>query len=301
MKSAGKIILRPMGEYDPSITYRYLDLVTYNNCLYIVRCESVVGVSPDSGDTSKWIFLLNGTADLTTKSGTVISQNADYAEVGEWADGNPDDEDRIGYFVAVDDTQPGITMVKANSSSDVRGVTVRAPAFSGNCTSGKFDRYGELVKQYDFVAVMGLASVIDNGRCIINERCMPADDGTAIPSDNDMGYHVIDRIDDTHILIAVKPGADMLNRIKTFANNTRTILKEKVKVVIGSIEPVSGPVLWFNTSGIAQPDEQYIMLDLTDLSDAYNIMANIEGEDYSVVNVGDGEEIGSETNSYEIL
>ena len=130
---------------------------------------------------------------------------------------------------------------------------------------------------------------------------MPADDGTAIPSDNDMGYHVIDRIDDAHILIAVEPGADMLNRIKTFANTTRTILREKTKVVIGNIEPSSGPALWFNTSGILQPNEEYIMLDLTDLSDAYNIMANIEGEDYSVVNVGDAEERDSETNSYEIL
>ena len=301
MKSAGKIILRPMGEYDPSTTYRYLDLVTYNNCLYIVRCESVVGVSPDSGDTSKWIFLLNGSPDLTTKSGTVISHNTDYAEVGQWADGNPNDEDRIGYFVAVDMNSPGIMMTKANSSSDVRGVTVKAPAFSGNCTSGKFDKNGELVKQYDFVAVMGLVSVIDNGTCTVSERCMPADDGTAIPSDNDMGYHVIERIDDTHILIAVEPGADMLNRIKTFANTTRTILREKTKVVIGNVEPSSGPALWFNTSGISQPNEEYIMLDLTDLSDAYNIMANIEGEDYSVANVGDAEERDSETNSYEIL
>ena len=158
---------------------------------------------------------MNGSPDLTTKSGTVISHNADYAEVGEWADGNPNDEDRIGYFVAVDINSPGITMVKANSSSNVRGVTVKAPAFSGNCTSGKFDKNGELIKQYDFVAVMGLVSVIDNGTCTVSERCMPADDGTAVPSTNSMGYQVISRIDNTHVLIEVEPSADMLNRIKT--------------------------------------------------------------------------------------
>ena len=214
MKSAGKIILRPMGEYNPSTTYRYLDLVTYNNCLYIVRVDSVIGVSPDSGDTSKWIFLLNGSL-LTTKSGTVISHNAGYAEVGEWVDGNPSDEDRIGYFVAIDEETSGTTMIKAKSTSNVRGVTVTAPAFSGNCSADKFDSEGNLLKQYAYVVVMGLVSVIDNGTCTVNSRCMPADDGTAIPSTNNMGYQVISRIDNTHVLIEVEPSADMLNRIKT--------------------------------------------------------------------------------------
>lgn len=150
----------------------------------------------------------------TTDTGTVISQNADYAEVGQWVDGNVDNEDRIGYFVSIDNDTAGTTMVKATSNSDVRGVTVEAPAFSGNCSADKFDSNGKLLKQYSYVAVMGLVSVIDNGRCTINERCMPDDNGTAIPSTNNMGYQVIDRIDDTHILVAVEPGADMLNRIK---------------------------------------------------------------------------------------
>lgn len=153
---------------------------------------------------------------IETSGGTVTSQNADYSEIGEWADGNTNDEDRIGYFVAVDPSTAGTTMVKASSTMDVRGVTVTAPAFSGNCAAEKFDAdTGELLKQYDYVAVMGLVSVIDNGTCTVNERCMPDDDGMAIPSTNNMGYQVIDRIDSTHILIAVEPGADMLNRIKT--------------------------------------------------------------------------------------
>lgn len=148
-------------------------------------------------------------------NGTVLSQNADYAEVGQWADGNPNSENRIGYFVAIDDTQAGTTIIKATSTKDVRGVVVTAPAFSGNGAADKFDSNGNLLKQYAYVAVMGLVSVIDNGTCTINERCMPNDSGTAVPSSNNLGYQVIDRIDDTHILIAVEPGADMIQRIRT--------------------------------------------------------------------------------------
>lgn len=151
---------------------------------------------------------------IETANGTTVSQNADYAEVGEWADGNPNAESRIGYFVAIDDSSAGETIVVANASQDVRGVTVAAPAFSGNCAAAKFGDDGNLLKQYAYVAVMGLASVIDNGTCTINGRCMPNNSGTAVPSSNNMGYQVIDRIDETHILIAVEPSADMLKRIK---------------------------------------------------------------------------------------
>lgn len=147
--------------------------------------------------------------------GTVLSPNADFAEIGEWSDGNPDNEDRLGYFVAVDKTEAGITMVKANSLSDVRGVTMEHPGFSGNASHDKFDENGNLLPKYSYVGFAGFVSVIDNGRCAINGRCMPDDDGTAIPSANTMGYQIIDRIDEMHVLLLVEPGADMLNRIKT--------------------------------------------------------------------------------------
>ena len=196
------------------------------NCLYgVVPIESG-GTDADNAADARVNL------GIETRSGTTTSGNADYAEVGEWVDGNTNDENRIGYFVAIDENTSGTTMVKATSISDVRGVTVESPAFSGNCPSSKFDIVTETVtdsvtgatttkivsttlkKQYDYVAVMGLVSVIDNGTCTINGRCMPADDGTAVPSPNNMGYQVIDRIDSTHVLIAVEPGADMLVRIK---------------------------------------------------------------------------------------
>lgn len=193
-----------------------------------------------------------------TKDGTIKSENADYAEVGEWADGNEADENRIGYFVSIDTSTPGATIIKATSASDVRGVTVKAPAFSGNCSRDKFDSSGKLLKQYVFVAVMGLVSVIDNGTCAINGRCMPNDNGTAIPSSNNMGYQVVDRIDDSHILIAVEPTADMIQRIKSDVVNISNDKADKKDILFTAIDTntmkVEGNVLRINTTDNAEED-----------------------------------------------
>lgn len=163
---------------------------------------------------------LNGKADKA-ENGTVVSSNADFAEVGWWLDGNPNNEDRTGYFVCIDDNVDGTAMRKATSTDDVRGVIVANPAFAGNASADKYDSNGNLLPLYDYVGVMGLVSVIDNGTCTVNGRCMPGDDGTAVPSSNNLGYHVIERIDSSRILIVVEPNGDMVQRIKTDIENMK--------------------------------------------------------------------------------
>lgn len=143
----------------------------------------------------------------------IIAENPDYAEIGEWTDGNPNDEDRIGYFVALDPSNPN-TIIKATTNSDIRGITIENPGFVSNVTDDKFDSNGNLLPQYDFVAFNGYATVIDNGTCEINSKCMPAEDGTAIPSTNDCGYQVISRVDDSHVTILVEPHCDAVQRLK---------------------------------------------------------------------------------------
>lgn len=160
--------------------------------------------------------LANLPEGITDVTNTVISPNADYAEVGEWFDGNPNKEDRLGYFVAIakvgDNT---IKIRKATSTDDVRGVSVYNPAFSGNASRDKYGKDGELLPQYNYIGIMGIVEVIDNGKCSVGGRCMPSDDGIAVPSTNNMGYAVLERVDNRHVLIAVEPGADMIQRIKT--------------------------------------------------------------------------------------
>ena len=160
------------------------------------------------------LYLVEDSTVLMTNSGTVISENADYSEVGEWSDGNVNNEDRIGYFVSIDLDNSGIKIIKATSTTDVRGVTMARPGFAANAGKDKFDKDGNLLKQYDYIAFVGFVPVIDYGRCTVNGRCVSADDGTAIPSPNSMGYQIIERIDANHVLILIDPQSDMLVRIK---------------------------------------------------------------------------------------
>lgn len=105
---------------------------TQNGCYQIV---SGINNIPDSGE--KWdkgayaVIVGNGTWSSQanaytldwqgngTFAGTVSSSTgADYAEYFEWKDGNPNNEDRVGYIVTLD----GDKIVKANSGDDVLGI-----------------------------------------------------------------------------------------------------------------------------------------------------------------------------------
>lgn len=152
---------------------------------------------------------------ISTSDGTLVSQNADFAEVAEWADGNPNNEDRTGYFVCANVPLNGIVMKKATSTDDVKGVTILAPAFAGNYSKDKVDSNGNLLPKYSYVAIIGFVPVRDNGTCTVGGRCMPDDNGCAVPSSNSMGYQVVNRIDENRVLIIIEPNGDMVQRVKT--------------------------------------------------------------------------------------
>lgn len=154
-------------------------------------------------------------SSMKTANGTVVSQNADFAEVAEWADGNPNNEDRTGYFVCANVPVDGIIMRKATSADDVKGVSILAPAFAGNYTKDKLDSNGNLLPKYSYVAIIGFVPVRDNGTCTVGGRCMPDDNGCAIPSSNNMGYQVVNRVDENRVLIIIEPNGDMVQRIKS--------------------------------------------------------------------------------------
>lgn len=60
-----------------------------------------------------------------------VSSGADYAEYFEWADGNPEAEDRRGLFVTLD----GNFIRKAGPGDDLLGIVSAAPAIEGDCSS----------------------------------------------------------------------------------------------------------------------------------------------------------------------
>lgn len=175
-------------------------------------------------------------------AGSMTSNGADYAELFEWADGNPDNEDRRGRFVTLD----GEKIRFATDTDDyILGVVSAAPAVLGDrddCWQGRWvtDVFGERLtkeyvtvdketgeertntwwienpeydssveyipredrKEWTKVGMVGKLVVVDDGTCEVNGYCTPSFDGIATYANN--GYRVMSRIDENHIRVLVK-------------------------------------------------------------------------------------------------
>ena len=59
----GKIMPRPMGEYNSTVTYKILDLVTLNNRLWIAKQTDFKGMTP-SDDSEYWMLCIDGVTDV---------------------------------------------------------------------------------------------------------------------------------------------------------------------------------------------------------------------------------------------
>ncbi len=94
-------------------------------------------------------FRVTGTGAVYAKA-AYNSTGADYAEFAEWADGNPDDEDRRGYFVTYDENKPNMIR-KANAEDDyILGIISANPCIIGNADEGYlgmycFDEFGSII------------------------------------------------------------------------------------------------------------------------------------------------------------
>lgn len=156
---------------------------------------------------------------------------ADYAEMFEWQDGNPNNEDRRGLFVTLD----GEEIRLANAEDDfIFGVVSACPSVVGDNYAddwkGKYKRdvFGEKIrdengswvlnpdydseqdtlyiprdqrKEWAAVGMMGKLVVCDDGTCQVNGYCFPGKDGVATKSDT--GFRVMKRLDKNHIRILV--------------------------------------------------------------------------------------------------
>lgn len=87
------------------------------------------------------------------KGGKVNTHSGDYAEMWEWLDGNPDNEDRVGYFVSFE----GNKIRKSNSQDNKAIVAVcsGSPAFLGDNAlewQGKYlrDKFGRIKYQDNY-------------------------------------------------------------------------------------------------------------------------------------------------------
>jgi hypothetical protein len=101
---------------------------------YILAASSVTGTA----DTD---YYVRGDGQVFTDGSTSMSSPADYAEYFEWADGNPNAEDRAGYSVSL--TQGNMIKI-AQSGEEVIGIISGNPAVVGdaawNMWTGKYQK-----------------------------------------------------------------------------------------------------------------------------------------------------------------
>ena len=105
----------------------------------------IIGNSPaGQGQPASNALTVDWAGNLTS-AGALSSGGADYAEMFEWADGNPANGDRIGYFVTVEN---GLIRKATKADPYVLGVTSATPSLIGDAQNlewfGKFlkDEWG---------------------------------------------------------------------------------------------------------------------------------------------------------------
>ena len=100
------------------------------------------------------------------------SSGADYAEfIKPWADGNPDNEDRVGYMVTI---KNGL-LCKANEGDYIVGITSGNPSIVGNADEDYYWRY-ERDEFNRFVyedAEEEVEQLDDDGAPVLDENGMP--------------------------------------------------------------------------------------------------------------------------------
>lgn len=103
-----------------------------------VGAAFIIGNGSDSAVSNAFRVDYAGTVYATNAT---ISTGADYAEYFEWADGNLDNEDRVGHFVTFDENNPKMLRI-ANSADDyILGIVSGMPSVIGNGDEDWKQRY----------------------------------------------------------------------------------------------------------------------------------------------------------------
>lgn len=114
-----------------------------------------------SNSASDIEFLVNGVGTVSSDGGTAMSTPADYADMMEWADGNPDGEDRIGYSVVLE----GEKVRKATEGDDPEDVIGIASGNPSVCGGAAWNRWSGKFLTDDF----NRAILDKNGDRVVNE------------------------------------------------------------------------------------------------------------------------------------
>lgn len=126
MTSAGRILIMPKGNYDPSVTYEMLDLVFYNGGSWLAK-ETAVGIEPSETNSKYWHNMLDfdpGSADIShigdgSVKGAIANLESRKANgTSIWLTHNPNGTDYIDYRFDIASNNTTLT-VNANVVSSV--------------------------------------------------------------------------------------------------------------------------------------------------------------------------------------
>ena len=101
-------------------------------------------------------------------------------------------------------------------------MTVAPTGFASNCDGDKLDSSGELLPKYAYVCSSGCVSVIKQSSAAITDVCVPNSSGIAVKPSNNVGFKVIDEIDNTHLFIFIDPSVGVLNTSLSTVNTNLT-------------------------------------------------------------------------------
>jgi len=271
--TASNISSHAEGYYTTARNYASHACGKYNKSM-----EAGAGYNTQVGDA---FVIGNGTSESSrsnalrvTYKGDILgtkafqSSGADYAEfIKPWADGNPDNEDRVGYFVTIKNGH----LHKANEGDYITGITSGNPSVVGNADEDYYWRYerdklnrivmedvpetvqatddegnplfdeethepimvetGNIIpnarmklakdydpslqesyverkdrKEWDYVGMLGVLPVRDDGSCISGQFCKSKNGGIATLADekNFNTYMVIERIAENIVAVILK-------------------------------------------------------------------------------------------------
>lgn len=119
-------------------------------------------------------FRVTGNGEIYAQSST-ISTGADYAEYFEWSDGNPNAEDRVGYFVTFDEENEEKLRI-ANDGDYILGIISGLPSVIGNGDEDwkkRFitDEFGRYITE-EFEYAVEERTVDENGEEVVTEVTM---------------------------------------------------------------------------------------------------------------------------------
>ena len=190
----------------------------------------------DNSETRKNMFRINNSGIYG--NGSYNSTGADYAEYFEWEDKNLNNEDRIGFFVTLQEDKIKI----ASSDDEIIGIVSGNASLIGDSYDDQWqgmlmtDIYGRIIyeevlvtykdgktalekqpklnpnynpdekyiprsqrKEWDIIGLMGKLIVRDDGTCEPNKYCACNENGIATYALS--GYRVMKRLDENHIQI----------------------------------------------------------------------------------------------------